>query len=706
MGIPLVGQILTPRALPPEAPLPMPARPLHAARVPAPEPVGQRALRAALSLTALALAAGLVMDLHAILSGAGTTALQWVMLVLFSLNILPIAMAAVLATAGLAWIVARRLRGADDDAAPPLPQGRTAILIPTYNEDPARVFGTALATAEALAAEGAADRFDLFVLSDTTDPDIWVAEEATFLALGQGRRPQARIFYRRRPINHERKAGNIAEWVRRFGAAYPCFVIFDADSLMTPRTLLRMVARMEAEPRLGLLQTVPLLVNGRSRFARLQQFAAAAYGQVLAAGLALWSGRAGNYWGHNAILRTAAFAAAAGLPRLPGRPPFGGHILSHDFVEAAFLRRAGWDVVIDPFLGGSYEESPPSLIDLAARDRRWAQGNLQHLRVVGARGLAWPTRVHLATGIMAYLAAPIWLGFLLAGLAMQSALVPPSYFAGGPSLFPSWPVMDSERVIGLFAVTMAILLAPKLYGWGLLLADRTRRAGAGGALGASRSVLAEAVVSSLLAPVAMALQSHAVAQILAGRDGGWNAQRRSDGTLPWAVIWHHHRGHTLLGVALAAAALAASVHVALWMSPALLGLLLAAPLSAWTAGASARGPGAFLATQLDHAPPGILREARDRAEQLRDRIAPAGAIERLAGSEDLRRFHAASLVPVSLQPGTVDPDLVVGLAWLDAVASARDADARLGRPQKTALLMRPDAVARIAALSPVLPAAA
>jgi membrane glycosyltransferase len=128
---------------------------------------------------------------------------------------------------------------------------------------------------------------------------------------------------------------------------------------------------------------VPLIVNRTSLFARVQQFASRLYGPMLSEGLAWWSGSEGNYWGHNAIIRTRAFAEQAGLPRLPGRKPFGGEILSHDFVEAALLRRGGWDVRMAPQLYGSFEECPPSLPDLIVRERRWCQGNLQHEACTG-----------------------------------------------------------------------------------------------------------------------------------------------------------------------------------------------------------------------------------------------------------------------------------------------------------------------------------
>ena len=207
-------------------------------------------------------------------------------------------------------------------------------------------------------------------------------------------------------------------------------LILDADSLMTGDTIVRLVAAMEAHPKVALIQTLPIVVNARSLFARWQQFAGRLYGPMLAAGIAWWHGSEGNYWGHNAIIRVRAFAEQAGLPELRGRKPFGGHILSHDFIEAALMRRGGWAIHMAPTLGGSYEETPPSISDFAARDRRWCQGNLQHLALLPTRGFHWVSRLHLLTGIGSYLTAPLWLIFLVFGIlvSLQAQFVRPEYF--------------------------------------------------------------------------------------------------------------------------------------------------------------------------------------------------------------------------------------------------------------------------------------
>ena len=302
------------------------------------------------------------------------TALEWAMVVLFVITFSWVTLSFSSSMVGFVWLLAHRGRR----EPPPALRERTALVMPIYNEAPSRVFGAMQAIFEDVERTGQAHAFDFFLLSDTTDANIWIAEERAFTAM-RARLPQGRIYYRRRRKNTSRKAGNIADFVTHWGGNYPHMVVLDADSLMTGEAIVGLAAAMEADPDAGIIQSLPLIINRNTMFARLQQFAARIAGPIIGAGLSAWMGRDGNYWGHNAIIRTRAFADHCGLPDLPGRPPFGGHILSHDFVEAALIRRAGYTVYMLPALGGSYEESPPSLIDLAARDRRWCQGNLQHV---------------------------------------------------------------------------------------------------------------------------------------------------------------------------------------------------------------------------------------------------------------------------------------------------------------------------------------
>ncbi len=191
-----------------------------------------------------------------------------------------------------------------------------------------------------------------------------------------------------------------------------------------------------------------------------------------------------------------------------------------------------------PSLTGSYEETPPCLIDLATRDRRWAQGNLQHIKIVGAKGLHWVSRVHLIQGIMSYLASPMWLMLLLAGLMLATVAryTMPNYFPETFSLFPVWPVFDPELALRLFAITFGVLYLPKLLALVLALTDRDLRKGCGGTIGLLKSLLAETFLSMLLSPIMMLIQSRFVLDVLLGRDSGWNAQNRDDQAMPLAEL--------------------------------------------------------------------------------------------------------------------------------------------------------------------------
>lgn len=331
-----------------------------------------------------------------------------------------------------------RRRGAGDGQVPAL-GGRTAILVPVYNEAPDEVFARLATTWRSLVATGQSDAFELFVLSDTTNDAIAMEEAAGIEALRQQLGIGERLHWRRRTKNVGRKAGNIVDWLDSHGARFDYMIVFDADSVMSGDTMVRLAALMEASPRTGIIQTHAVATGRETLFARVLQFSSRLYGSMLATGHAFWQMGEANYYGHNAIIRVAAFSQHCRLPIFKGRAPFGGEILSHDFVEAAFIRRAGYFVWNLPTLGGSYEELPTNVIDYAVRDRRWMQGNLQHARLVPARGLHWMSRLHFSMGIMGYLASPLWLGSLLLSVAivLEHEIVGPVYFGNLPSLFPN-----------------------------------------------------------------------------------------------------------------------------------------------------------------------------------------------------------------------------------------------------------------------------
>ena len=668
-------------ALPPESPLAMPTQALsrfdeQTRRTPInthPDPLFYRILTfgGGLLLTGYG-----TFEMYRVVSVTSVTFLQWLLVALFSINFSWIALAFCSAILGFFALIKKQPA---TGPIPPLTQ-RTALVMPVYNETPSRVFAALQAMIEEIDWLGQTHAFDVFVLSDTTDSNIWVAEERTFLALRDRLQSPMHVYYRHRPRNIGRKSGNIEDFVTRWGGSYPFMLVLDADSVMSGDCIVGLAHAMEQDPDAGIIQSLPLITNRNTFFARLQQFAARIYGPVIATGLALWSGREGNYWGHNAIIRTKAFADHAGLPVLSGKPPFGGHILSHDFVEAALIRRAGWSVYMLPHLAGSYEESPPSLIDLSVRDRRWCQGNLQHSRVIGAKGLTWPTRQHFATGIMSYLASPFWLAQLFVGilLVLQSTYVRPEYFTQQFSLFPTWPRFDAERALALFELTMGILLAPKFFGLILAIGHKSERQACGGAIMLILSALLEILISALVAPIMMLIQSGAVTQILLGRDTGWNPQRRDDGSIPMADIIRRHRLHVALGVIVAITAFIISPSLFGWMSPTIIGLVLSIPLSAASSslalGLTLKKLNLLLIPEERSIPPVIARANALQADYKALNFDEADGMEALATDQALCEAHLAMLPTIPRRHrGDIDAERAVAEAKLADAQTLADA---------------------------------
>lgn len=661
--------------------------------------------RAFILLGAGALTAYLTRELCLVLEVGGFAELELVLIGLFVLNIAWLSLSFMTALAGFT-VVALGLRQSivtvpSDAEAKQLPKGRTAVLVCTYNESPERIFGMALATLKELEAGGLGEAFDIFILSDTTDPDIWVHEEAAFKAARARSGNGPRLYYRRRPANTGKKAGNIADWCRRWGPAYEYMIVLDADSLMTGESLSKLAHIMDREPDMGLVQTVPVTMGRNTLFARMQQFAGGIYGPIMAAGLAFWHRGTGNFWGHNAIIRVRAFMESAGLPHLPGSPPFGGQILSHDFVEAALMCRAGWRVCMTPEIKGSYEEIPPGLIDFATRDRRWCQGNLQHSRLIMATGLRFLSRVHLGMGIMAYMSALIWLLFLVAALSltMQQLSTNPTYFAGDQTLFPTWPMQDAERAMTLLFWTLTLLLLPKLFGLLTVVFSGRKRRAFGGLWGVTTSIVMETVLSSLFAHVMMMVQSAAVFDILRGRDSGWNPQKRDDGSLPFGWVLRYHSVHMFIGIALGVFTYTASLPLFLWLLPATLGLALSGPLSALSAtrraGEMAKSLGLFI-TQEERVVPYIALSAREYTRLLTQEFSKHEAISQLARDPQLRHLHRQL---IELQPVTRDqrisPSLAVGRAKLEISADLPELLRLLKPNEKAALLSDPESLARL-----------
>ena len=463
-------------------------------------------------------------------------------------------------------------------------QSRYAVVMPVYNEDIVKVCARVESIYRSIEATGRLESFDFFILSDTTQLNLWVEEEVAWTNLSRKLNAFGRIFYRRRRINENRKAGNIGDFVKTWGGRYEGMLVLDADSLMEGRDIVKMAKIMDVNPRLGILQTPPKLIRGSSVFTRLQQFAMRLYGPLFVRGLNYWQLGQGSYWGHNALIRVKPFSEFCELPALPGKEPFGGKILSHDFVEAALMVKAGWEVWLAWDIEGTYEEAPPTLIDHLKRDRRWCQGNLQHMWLVFARGFPFPSRAHLFMGIMAYLGSPVWFLFLIV-----STWVAWDFRESDLSELPYEGLVGKYLHIGgnqqaliLTFMVISLLFAPKILAWlGALIHPRVRK-GFGNMFSLTIGVLLEMILSALLAPSIMVAHTFMVLGMILGRSVNWgNQTRETDGT-GWFEAIRFHGPATVLGIAWSAVAWRIGEVFFLWMSPILAGLVFSSVVSVWT----------------------------------------------------------------------------------------------------------------------------
>ncbi|MBL9215853.1 MAG: glucans biosynthesis glucosyltransferase MdoH [Opitutaceae bacterium] len=549
----------------------------------------------------------------------GMEAVEWVVLVLFVVLFTHIAAGFSTALLGL-YVLNRQgdpyriTRSIADEDPAGLPLASTAIVMPIFNEDPSRVFEGLRVIYRSLQQTGRLESFDCFILSDSNQPTNWIQEEIAWVELCKQLNGFGRIFYRKRRIAINKKSGNVADFLRRWGRKYRYLVVLDADSIMTGDTLVRLVAMMERNPKVGIIQTAPRVVNGTTLYVRFQQFSNRLYSPLFLAGLNYWHQGESNFWGHNAVIRVAPFIDHCCLPELPGREPFGGRILSHDFVEAALMRRAGWGVWLAHELEGSYEEGPPTLIDSAKRDRRWCQGNLQHSWLLLARGFHPVNRLHLLQGIMAYVASPLWMLFLLiSSIHTFREVAAGAYTRYHAEAYVSFfgLVFEVPQAIALFLFTLLLLFLPKVVSVGIELKRRGGEA-YGGPLRLVASAVLEAVLSALLAPVNMMFHTKFVLYILLGQGVAWVTQRRtaSDDT-DWREAIITHAGQTAFGLVWGVSAFILVPSYFWWLSPVLAGLVLSAPLSIFLGrarfGRRARELGLFLTPEETNPPRELVR---------------------------------------------------------------------------------------------------
>jgi membrane glycosyltransferase len=574
----------------------------------------------------------------------------------------------------------------------------TAIVLPIYNENVREVYEGLRVIYRSLERAGTLSRFDFFILSDSGDPDKWIEEETAWVELCKQVRGFSRIFYRRRRLPINRKSGNIADFCRRWGSRYRYMVVLDADSLMSGRSLVSLVALMEANPRVGIVQTAPVLYGATTPFGRLMQFASAAYGPVFSAGQHYWQLDEGNYWGHNAIIRLKPFIDHCGLPGVPGGRA-GGRYMSHDYVEAALMTKFGYEVWLAYDLPGSLEGGPPTLIDHAKRDLRWCRGNLQHAWLLFAKGFRAVSRVHLGLGVLSYASSLLWLLFLAAGTWYTYRCTRFGAAAAGDqgTGLLSRLGVNAHVPLFLFATFVTMLLLPKILGAWLVLRSRARRRRFGGGGRFLLGVVFEQAGATLLAPVQMLFNAVFVVSVLCGRAVHWTTQNRDAAGVDWREAMLTHVGHTVVGVVWGMLAWAVNPFFFLWMTPVLAGLVLSVPLSILL---SHRGLGElmgrsrWLLTPMQSTPPPEVVEISRRLEAYGEEIALSDALWRHRGFMAVALDPLVNAVHVALLRQRGKADREVALYYRRLLERVlREGPEGLSRREQMALLLHPRVVA-------------
>lgn len=566
---------------------------------------------------------------------------------------------------------------------------RTAIVMPICNEDVTRVFAGLRATFESVKQGGELERFDFYVLSDSGDPDICTAELDAWVTLSRTLGAFGRIFYRHRRRRVKRKSGNIDDFCRRWGANYDYMIVLDADSVMSGTCLTTLVRLMEANPSAGIIQTAPRAAGRDTLYARIQQFSTRVYGPLFTAGLHYWQLGESHYWGHNAIIRLAPFMQYCALAPLPGEGTLAGEILSHDFVEAALMRRAGWGVWIAYDLAGSFEEMPPNLLDELKRDRRWCQGNLMNFRLFLARGMHGVHRAVFVTGVMAYISAPLWFGFLVLStvlLAMHTLIVP-EYFVTPGQLFPVWPEWHPEKALTLFSATATLLFLPKVLSVILIWTKGAREFG--GALRLAISMVIELLFSMLLAPVRMLFHTWFVVGAFLGWAISWKSPPREDTETRWSEAVARHGWHTALGVVWGTGVFLLEPSFLWWLLPIVGSLVVSIPLSVYSSRVS-------LGRSFRHAQLFVIPEEVDLPPELAATTAYNEAGKRLAGFNEAvidPTMNALVCAAVTARPHGPASSLVAHAELLQSALSAGPNS--LSSSEKSALLDNPLILSRL-----------
>ena len=447
---------------------------------------------------------------------------------------------------------------------------KTAIFMTLRNEDPARAVRRLRIIKDSVDATGEGRAFSYFVLSDTNKPDVAAAEEAAIAAWKASDPDAARITYRRRTDNTGFKAGNVRDFCDRWGKDYEVMLPLDADSLMSGETIVRLVRMMQAHPRIGILQSLVVGMPSSSAFARIFQFGMRHGMRSYTMGQAWWVGDCGPFWGHNAVVRMKPFIEGCELPMLPGKPPLGGHVLSHDQVEATLMRRAGYEVRVLPAEMGSWEENPPTMLDFAQRDVRWCQGNMQYIKLLDLPGLHAMSRFQLVWAILMFVGIPAW--------TLMIALLPIAAWEG--QRIADYPV---GLAIFLYVLFFTMYLMPKIAGLIDAVLTKGGVARYGGPLRFGVATALELVFSFLQGAVSTIRTSIFMIGLAFGKSVIWGGQSRDAYGISWATAVRTLWPQTLFGVIVCGALWFIAPAVLWWSLPLTAGYLVAIPFAVLTA---------------------------------------------------------------------------------------------------------------------------
>jgi membrane glycosyltransferase len=445
-----------------------------------------------------------------------------------------------------------------------------AVVMTVCNEEVLHLVARLRSVKASLDASEYGDHFDYFLLSDSSDPGIIAAETHAVEAWQAEMGDRRCLVYRRRARNSGSQHGNLYDFCQRFGSKYDVMIVLDADSLMTSGAILALTRIMQANPRIGMLQSVNSGILMQSLFARIFEFGHRHGMRCWIAGAVWWQGERGQYRGHNAAIRVAPYTKHCSLADLADDQPFGGVMFCHDQIESILMHRAGYEIRELPVEHGSYEGVPPVLTDFSTRYCRWLQGNLKNLRMLSLHGLTAMDRYHIIGVAHRFMAWPAVILFVALALLVTLRWPMSAAFATGSAVW-------------LYAGYLAIYFTPKILG--LVVSAMGAPESYGGVVRLIAGGLIDFVLTLLFLPIAMLTATFCVVGLIFGRRLTWDTQQREGYRLSWSAASKTLWPHTTVGLALLATLTVAAPAAIPWFLPFFAGLALAIPLAVLTASA-------------------------------------------------------------------------------------------------------------------------